>query len=340
MGKSICCGQSCPAGSGDKFMELIIIAVLAISLAVSVGVFMWSRSRERRVLKEQGDTLSRLVGEKLEGSMAVFGDLQRRLGELTKGAKDIEEVGKSISRLQEALRAPKSRGAFGEVGLETLLMNHFPGSYTLQRRFSNGKIVDAVLQVGKNSVPIDSKFPFPLEDFERMVTTQSENERARLRREFRRIIKKHIDDVCEYIQPDEGTFDFALMYIPAENIYYETIAQSDICSYCRENRVFTVSPNTLYVYLQAIVLGLRGLALEENARDILGRLQRLQSNLKDFQEDYELIGRHISNAAKKHAEAGGKLTRLSDRLELLSGDTPPERLTESSGETPERDGLP
>lgn len=313
-------------------MEFIIIIILAVSLAISVGVFVWSRSRERRTLEEQGDVISRVVGEKLDASLVVFGDLRERLGELAKGAKDIEEVGKSISRLQEALRAPKSRGGFGEVGLETLLLNHFPGSYKLQRRFTNGKTVDAVLYVGKNEVPIDSKFPFPLDDFERMVTTQSENERVRLRREFTRIIKKHIDDVSEYIQTDEGTFDFALMYIRAENIYYETIAQSEICAYAREKRVFPVSPNTFYVYLQAIVLGLKGLALEENARDILGRLQRLQCELSNFQEDYEVIGKHIANAAKKHTEAGDKLTRFSDRLELLSSETPVEKLPEGDEE--------
>jgi len=321
-------------------MEIVIIALLVIL----VGFFVWDRLRGRQRWKEQGETLSKMVGEKVEGSVGVFGDLRERLGELTKRTKDIEEVAKSISSLQEALRAPKFRGEFGEVGLETLLMNHFSGSYSLQYRFQNGKTVDAVVRVGENLVPIDAKFPFPLQDFERMVTTQSQEEQTRLRRQFTRTIKKHIEDVSQYIQPDEGTFDFALLYIPAENLYYETVVrasqpseESDIYSYCREKRVFLVSPNTFYAYLQAIVLGLKGLQVEKFAREILGQLERLKGELQGFQEDYELIGRHISNAAKKHTEAETKLTRLSGRLELLSGETQVEELPEGDTQTGNED---
>ena len=321
-------------------MEIVTIAIIVV-LAVLVGFLIWDRSRGRQLLKEQGETLSKIVEEKVGGSLGVFGDVRERLGELTKRTKDIEEVGKSISSLQEALRAPKFRGEFGEVGLETLLMNHFSGSYYLQHRFRNGKTVDAAVRVGEKLVPIDSKFPFPLEDFERMVTTQSQEERTRLRRQFTRTIKKHIDDVSEYIQTDEGTFDFALLYIPAENLYYETVVrgpqpseESDIYSYSREKRVFLVSPNTFYAYLQAIVLGLKGLQVEKFAREILGHLERLRGELQSFQEDYDLIGRHISNAAKKHTDAETKLTRLSGRLELLSsGENPTEELPELTAET-------
>ncbi|HEX74654.1 MAG TPA: DNA recombination protein RmuC [Dehalococcoidia bacterium] len=321
-------------------MEIAIIVLLV----VLVGFFAWDRLRGRQRWKEQGETLSKIVEEKVAGSVGVFGDLRERLGELTKRTKDIEEASKSISSLQEALRAPKFRGEFGEVGLETLLMNHFSGSYHLQYRFQNGKIVDAVLRIGENLVPIDAKFPFPLEDFERMVTTQSQEEQIRLRRQFTRTIKKHIDDVSQYIQPDEGTFDFALLYIPAENLYYETVVrgsqpsqESDIYSYCRQKRVFIVSPNTFYAYLQAIVLGLNGLQVEKFAREIVGQLERLKGELQDFQEDYELIGRHISNAAKKHTEAETKLTRLSGRLELLKGETRVEELPQGDTQTGNED---
>lgn len=323
-----------------EIMEIVII----ILMVILVGFFLWDRLQGRQRWKEQSDALSKIVGEKVEGSVGVFGDLRERLGELTKRTKDIEEVGKSISSLQEALRAPRFKGEFGEVGLETLLMNHFPGSYYLQHRFRNGKIVDAAVRVGDNLVSIDSKFPFPLEDFERMVTTQSQEERTRLRRQFTHTIRKHIDEVSEYIQIDEGTFDFALLYIPAENLYYQTVVrgpqpseESDLYSYCRKKRVFPVSPNTLYAYLQAIVLGLKGLQVEKYAREILGRLERLQGELQYFQEDYDLIGRHISHAATKHTEARGRLTKLSGRLELLSGEPPIDKLPEGDTETHNED---
>jgi len=320
-------------------MDVISVVVIVV-LAVLVIFLIWDRFRGQQRLKEQIDALSRVVGEKVEGSISVFGDVRERLGELTKRTKDIEEVGRSISSLQEALRAPKFRGGFGELGLERLLMDSLPpDSYCLQHRFRNGETVDAVVRIGGNLVPIDSKFPFPLENFERMIITENKDEQLELRRQFVRVIRRHIDSVSKYILPDENTFDFALMYIPAENIYYETIVrcpqineESDIYFYCLKKRVFPVSPNSFYAYLQAIVLGLKGLQVEKSAREILGRLERLQGELQDFQKDYELIGRHLSHATAKHTEAGSKLTSLGDRLELLTDEDQAEELPEASAE--------
>ncbi len=313
-------------------MEIVIIVLLIII----IGIFLWDRVRAGRRWKEQGEALSKVVGEKVEGSVGVFGEVRERLGELTRRTKDIEEIGKDISSLQEALRVPKFRGGFGELGLERLLTDSLPTDYfSLQYKFRNGTVVDAIVRIGENLVPIDSKFPFPLEDFERMVTTESAEEQSRLRKQFARTIKKHIDDVSKYILPDEKTFDFALMYIPAENIYYETVVRypqtgdDDIYSYCLQKRVFPVSPNSFYAYLRAIALGLKGLQVEKSARELLGRLERLQTDLRDFQEDFNLVGRHLSSAAKKHDEAELKLTKLSGRLEIMTGESPAEKLPES-----------
>jgi DNA recombination protein RmuC len=180
-----------------------------------------------------------------------------------------------------------------------------------------------------------------LEDFERIITAESEQEQVALRRQFTRTIKKHIDDVTKYILPDENTFDFALMYIPAENIYYETILrgqaeESEIYSYSLQKRVIPVSPNSFYAYLQVIVLGLKGLHIEKTARDILGHLGRLQGDLQDFQEDYSTLGGHIRHAAIKYEEAATKLTRLGDKLQL-AGETPVEKLPERDNETRNKD---
>jgi DNA recombination protein RmuC len=320
-------------------MEFVIIALLVI---IS-GLLLWDRIKWRQTWKEQGDALTRTVGEKIEGSMGVFGDVREKLGELAKRTRDIEEVGKSITGLQEALRAPKFRGGFGELGLERLLEDSLPSEYfSLQHRFQNGEIVDAVVRIGGNLVPIDAKFPFPLDDFERMVTAEPAQEQPRLRRQFIRTIKKHIDDISKYILPDEKTFDFALMYIPAENVYYEAVVRcpqpdsgDDIYRYCLDKRVFPVSPNSFYAYLQVITLGLKGLQIEKSAREILGRLERLHHDLRGFQDDYEVVGRHISNASKKYADAETKLTRLSSRFELITGEDQPRELPDVKTETPD-----
>ncbi len=316
-------------------MEIVII----ILLVIIVGFFLWDRLRASQRWKEQSDALAQTVGERIADTTQVFGEVKERLGELTKGTQQIQEVGKNISSLQELLRAPKFRGAFGELLLERLLDDILPRkNFSLQYRFRNGESVDAVIRIGDNLVPVDSKFP--LEDFARVLSSKSEEEQVALRRQFTRTIKKHIDDVTKYILPDENTFDFALMYIPAENIYYETMLlggaeESGIYSYSLQKRVIPVSPNSFYAYLQVIILGLKGLHIESAAREILGHLGRLQGDLTDFQKDYTTLGTHIGHAAQKYDEAARKLARLSDKLQLIS-EAPVEKLPEGGTET--RDG--
>jgi len=306
-------------------MEIVIIVLLAIL----VIFFLWDRFRQENRWRQQSDAISKTVGERIADTTRVFGEVREKLGELAKGTQQIEEVGKNISSLQDILRAPKFRGGFGELLLERLLADILPHeNYELQYRFQSGEAVDAVIKIGDKLVPIDSKFP--LEDFERVLSVESEEEQATLRRQFTRTIKKHIDNVTKYVLPDEGTFDFALMYIPAENVYYETILRGnsevgEIYAYSLQKRVIPVSPNSFYAYLQVIILGLKGLHIERTASEILGHLGRLQSDLEDFQEDYEVMGGHIRHAANKYDEAGRKLARLGDKLRL-AGETPVERL--------------
>ncbi|MDD5509996.1 MAG: DNA recombination protein RmuC [Dehalococcoidales bacterium] len=303
-------------------MEIIVIIILSVAIAVLLGVFLRDRSRGRQALEAQGEALSRVVDEKLEGNVRIFGDLREKLGELTQRTRDIQEIGRNISNLQELLRAPKFRGCFGELLLERLLADVLPqGAYSIQHRFLDGRTVDAVVRIGRNLIPVDSKFP--LEDFERMVRVETDEERKALRQQFIYTIRKHVDNVSKYILPDEGTFDFALMYIPAENVYYEAVIRgtqsakwSDIYSYSLKKRVVPVSPNSFYAYLQVIVLGLKGLRFETAAHDILGYIGRLQSDLKDFEQDYEVIGGHIHHAASKYDAASRKLNRFEDKLRL------------------------
>ncbi len=312
----------------DTTMIIVIILLLIL-----IGLFLWYILQGRQSWKKQSETLSKLVGDKVEGSLGIFGEVKESLGKLSERTQQIQEVGKNISSLREILRSPKPRGGLGELFLEQLLADSLPrGYYDLQYQFRSGERVDAVVRIGENLVPIDSKFP--LEDFERMVQTESEEEKIKLGREFTKTVKKHINNVSKYILPDENTFDFALMYVPAENIYYETICQSDIYAYCMEKKVFLVSPNSFNAYLQAIVLGLKGLHIEKAAREILGHLVRLQGDFKNFQEDYDVLGTHIHRAAVKYDDSGRKLTKLGEKLEL-AGKTPVDELPEGMTKTPE-----
>jgi len=318
-------------------MELTII----ILLAVLVGFFLWDRLRASHRWREQSDALSKTVGERIADTTRVFGEVKESLGKLSQRTEQIQEVGKDISSLQDLLRAPKFRGGFGELLLERLLADILPyDNYSLQYKFRNGETVDAVIRIGGSLVPIDSKFP--LEDFGRIIAAESEEEQVTLRRQFNRTIRKHIDSVSKYILPDENTFDFALMYIPAENVYYETMiraqaGESEVFSYALQKRVIPVSPNSFYAYLQVIILGLKGLHIEQTAHEILGHLGRLQGDLVDFQEDYATLGGHIRHAAGKYDDAARKLTRLSDKLQGVS-ETPVEKLPEGDTETREESG--
>ena len=133
----------------------------------------------------------------------------------------------------------------------------------------------------------------------------------------------HVDAVAKYIAPDEGTFEFALMYIPAEGVYYETFSREDMmsegegpCAYALGRRVIPVSPNSFYGYLQAIVLGLKGLRVEERAREIIDHLARLTKEYEQFREEFGVLGTHIGRAKAKYDEVDKHVGRLGDRLVL------------------------
>ncbi len=262
------------------------------------------------------------ISRRLDNAAKVIGDVQKNIGELSTASKQIFEVGKNIATLQEILQPPKLRGGLGEQFLGELLSQILPSKFfTLQYQFSSGEKVDAVIRLGEKFVPIDSKFP--LDNFKRIIECKTEDERRAFQKVFYRDVKKHIDDIAsKYIVPNEGTYDFALLYIPAENIYYETITKDEsfgeekgILNYALSKRVIPVSPNSFYAYLQVIVLGLKGLEIEENAREIQIRLVSLTKDLRAFQEDFQVVGRHLTNAMNKFEEARRRLDKFTFRFE-------------------------
>ena len=264
------------------------------------------------------------VGQRLDEAQRAVTEVHGQLGTLTEATRRMEEVGRDIAGLERILRAPKIRGGFGEILLERMLGEILPpDAYRLQHGFRSGDKVDAAIVVAGRLVPVDSKFP--LENFRRLLEEPDEERRRQVRRQFLRDVRGRVDEVArKYILPDEGTFDFALMYIPAENVYYEVILKDEasdesVLSHALSRRVIPVSPNSFYAYLQVIVLGLRGLRVEENAREILATLARLQGDLGRFREHFDTLGRHVTNAKNKYDEAGGALARLETKLEDAAG---------------------
>jgi len=297
-----------------------LIAVIFIVLKISASVNQQLASVTQQLndrLKETSLALqdaNKTVGERLDSANKVFGDVQKSLGRLEETHKQIYEISKDISSLQELLRAPKFRGEIGETLLGRLLEDILPKeNIKLQHRFKSGDIADAAIVIGQSLISIDAKFP--LENFKRSQEAVSEDERKTSYRVFVRDVKGRIDEVAsKYILPDEGTFDFALMYIPAEAVYYQISKDEELGSYAKSRKVIFVSPNTFYAYLQAILYGLRGVNIQKNIQKIFADLGRLQLDFKKFQEDFDLVGRHLSDTAKKYTEAKAKLEGFTDKL--------------------------
>jgi len=257
---------------------------------------------------------NRAVRERIGDATNIFGNVQASLGKLEKTNQQIVEISKDISSLQELLRAPKFRGQMGETLLENLLSQVLPKAYyQMQYRFKSGEAVDAALKLGERLVPIDAKFS--LENFQKMLQAPDEQLKNTHRRKFIQDIKARVDEVAsKYILPQENTYDFAFMYIPAENVYYEIIIKEDLLSYFVSKKVIPVSPNTFYAYLQIICLGLKGLKIEENAKVILKNLSTLSIEIGKFKEDFDTLGGHLSNARSKYEDSQKRLDRFSDRL--------------------------
>jgi len=247
------------------------------------------------------------------------GNVQKSLGSLEEANRKIYEIGKDIASLQEILRAPKLRGGLGEFFLGDLLAQILPPDhFVTQYAFRSGEKVDAVIRLGGSLVPVDSKFP--LENFRRMIEAATEEDKARARKQFVADVKKHVDSIAgKYILPDEGTYDFALMYIPAENVYYETIIKDDsvgtsLSQYALSKKVIPVSPNSFYAYLQAIVLGLKGMKIEERAKEIVQYLGRLEGDFSRFREEFSVLGRHLSHAQASFQNAEKRLDQFGQKL--------------------------
>ena len=310
----------------------LVLVVLVVALAAAGGVVLMrllraELSAQRNETREELAARSSEISRRLEGLDGRLLSTQQstgqtatqivdKLGELGRTSGQMLQRANDLARLEQALRPPKARGGVGELLLANVLRDSLPAdAYELQHTFRSGERVDAVVRADK-LVPIDAKFP--LENFERVVNAGDDGERELHERAFARDVKVHVDAIAgKYIRPADGTFDFALMYLPSESIYYELVCgkTGGLYAYSLGKRVFPVSPSTFHAYLAIIVLGLRGLQIERSAQDIQERLTRLGGDLDKFRESFDVIGRHLTNARNKYDEAGAALNRVEAKLE-------------------------
>jgi DNA recombination protein RmuC len=257
----------------------------------------------------------REVAKRLESSTETLLQMHRQMGEMHQTSQDLS---KTTATLQSILSGVKTRGALGETMLDTLLSDALPQTaYTMQYRFASGSIVDAIVRQGENLLCIDSKFP--LDAYRRLIETGDD-----ARKDFSLAVRKHADSIADkYILEDEGTFDYALMFVPSEGVYYELLMTEDskygrLEEYCRTKKVFPVSPNTFCAILRAIAVSLKGQNIEENARHILAGLGGLTKQIEIFADIYEKLGNHLRHSQQSYEDADSKLTRARNSLEQMS----------------------
>src|ERR687884_386236 len=260
--------------------------------------------------------LDEKVDRRLEHASKQTNAIHEKLGDVGRATTTLAEQAKELAQLQQILRPPKARGGFGELLLENLLRDRLPpGAFEVQYGFAGGERVDAAIKVDK-LVPIDSKFP--LDNFERMVAADNDIERQQHEKLFARDVKNHVDAIAsKYIRPDEGTYEFAFMYLPSESIYYELVCgrTGALLRYAHEKRVLPVSPTTFTAYLQVIVLGLKGLQIEQHAQEVMAYCAQLQKDFGRFRDDFDLIGKHLGNAQNKFTDAEKRLDRFETKLD-------------------------
>lgn len=232
---------------------------------------------------------TRSLNERLDAAARVIGEVNKNVGEMS-------EIGRGMKELQQFLTSPKLRGNIGEQVLKDLISQMFPKSaFHLQYSFKSGEKVDAAIKTAAGILPIDSKFP--MENFQKMNEVESEKERLSYRQLFKRDIKKHIATISKkYILPEEGTMDFALMYIPSESVYYEVVNSRELISLAQKSRVYPVSPTTLYAHLQTLLLSFEGQKIEARAREVFTLLRAVQKEYEKVDENLSVLQRHLNNA--------------------------------------------
>ena len=328
-----------------------VLALLAATLAVLLARAKNAAARLDRLLAETAaarqasegvdrrfDELRRAVGDRVEGmerrlaegqrtvadhlgqSGRLLSDVGEKMGRIFEASQKIERLAGDVTRLEELLKPPKLRGALGETFLEQALEQVLPRRcWKMQHPFGDA-VVDAAIFVGDRIVPVDSKFP--LENYRRAKEAGDEATRRRAARDFAADVRGHVEAIrSRYIRPEAGTFDFALMYLPAEALYAEVSgdgSEPSLADYAVERRVIPVSPRLLYAYLSTIAMGLKGLELQQSARQIGDKLAELARLWEKIEDPFGKLGTHLANTQKQYEQASRALDRFGARLEGVS----------------------
>lgn len=263
--------------------------------------------KDRQMMLESLQRNSSDINQRLDSAARVISQVQKNLGEMN-------EIGRGMKELQEFLQSPKLRGNMGEHILKELLGQMLPkNSFHLQYTFKSGEKVDAAIKTSAGIVPVDSKFP--MENFRKLMATPEETVRARVLRDFERDVKKHIDDISrKYILSDEGTIDYALMYIPSEAVYYEIVNNANLFDYASRRRVLPVSPTTFYAYMKAILMSFEGQNVSRKAKEVLAAIHAIKKDYERVEENLSILQKHVNNANNSIGNVMSSFSKLGQKV--------------------------
>jgi DNA recombination protein RmuC len=297
-------------------------------------------SQTHRASQEQINNTMQAVQGMSGQSAKQIADMVASVTRLEETNKQVVNFSAQLQSLQDILKNTKQRGILGEYFLETTLKNVLPpDNYKMQYKFKDGEIVDAVVFVGKSIVPVDSKFS--LENYEKIMNAGNEAEREKYEKLFKQDLKNRIDETSKYIRPDEGTMEFAFMFIPSETIYYDLLMRSsqvnstDLIEYAfNQKHVIIVSPTNFLAYLQTVLQGLRAFQIEENAKEIRVNVEKLGKHIVAYEEYMKKIGNNLGTTVNSfntaYKELGkidkdvAKITETEKTVEPIALDKPHE----------------
>jgi len=313
------------------------ILILGIFLVGVLAVFLIRKTKIDQIQSEAIRDLERRLTDLMISQLKEIRDSQNgtsqamhnQISSFTKETvqireelKQVQETMKNISSFQEIFKAPKLRGQWGEASLENqILSEYFPREfYKTQYLFSSGEKADAVLKLPNGKLlAIDAKFPF--ENFGKMIECSDGKEKSFWRKKFIDDVKVRINEIAEkYVLPAENTVDFALMYIPAEAVFYEimfNLKEEDIANFARSKKIVLTSPNTIYLTLRTIIDWFRDTQISRRTQEILKRLNRIQADSEKLMQDFRKLGNHLRNAISAYDTSEKRLSLFSDKVEKL-----------------------
>lgn len=334
-------------------MQNITWIVIGILTGGIVAYFLFGKKKENepkndtglQLILQQLNELSRTVDSKIgeshkqmneslkfhsSESNKIIRDVTEKLTRLDETNKQVISFADQLQSLQDILKNPKQRGILGEYYLETVLKNVLPtGSYQMQYAFPDGNIVDAVVFVKDKIIPVDSKFS--LENYNRMVEEHNPAEKKKFETVFINDLKNRIVETSKYIQPNQGTTDFAFMFIPHEAIYYDLLTnkigtgeenESLIQRAAGKYKVIITSPTSFLAYLQTVLQGLKAMQIEESAKEIIKKVEDLGKHLKSYDEYHTKLGNALGTVVNHYNTSNKELRKIDKDVLRIAGSSP------------------